>query len=164
MRGFLERLRHKKRLLKNHNKMIQKSIKNNGRSIPRQRSNQILKKSQSKKTNLGRLNAPSQMNIKGYDTSSDKNTTTGGGTNLNLNNLETNSNEEQLLRSNTEQLNVRPNLSDSGTTPSQDTGGGNILGGMFNKGAKGGAAAGLDWREYFQGDELDKAYQIVEVE
>jgi len=83
------------------------------------------------------------MNIKGYDTSSDKNTTSAGGTNQNLNNLETNSNEEQFLRSNTEQINVRPNLSDSGTTPSQDAGGG-----MFNKGAKG-PTAGLDWREYF---------------
>ena len=76
------------------------------------------------------------MKIKEYDTSSDKNTTTRGGTNLNLNNLETNINEEQLLRSNTEQINVRLNLSDSCTTPSQDTGGGNILGGMFNKVAK----------------------------
>lgn len=57
------------------------------------------------------------------------------------------------MRSNTEQVNFK-NLSDSG---SQDTG---ILTSFF------GNAAGkkADWREYFEDAELDKAYQIVEVE
>ena len=59
----------------------------------------------------------------------------------------------QLLRANTENF----KNSDSGNTNnSKDTG---ILGGMFGK-----QVLKQDWREYFGDEELDKAYQIVEVE
>jgi hypothetical protein len=61
------------------------------------------------------------------------------------------SDNEGLMRSNTEQINCK-NLSDSG---SQDTG---ILTSFFGNPKK------VDWREYFEDAELDKAYQIVEVE
>ena len=55
---------------------------------------------------------------------------------------------DQLLRSNTEQ--PKQNGSDSGSTE--------ILNSFF------GTAKKADWREYFEDAELDKAYQIVEVE
>ena len=80
-----------------------------------------------------------------------------------INNFES-SNEERLIRSNTEQIQYK-NLSDSGTTTkSQDTGDVlksiNVFGHQQTQAFK----PKMDWREYFQGDELDKAYQIVEVE
>ena len=54
------------------------------------------------------------------------------------------------MRSNTENI-IQKNLSSS---CSQDTG----IGSLF------GAQKKADWREYFEDTELDKAYQIVEVE
>jgi len=47
-------------------------------------------------------------------------------------------------------------------TGSKDTG--NILGSLSQFGGKKGLGLQANWREFFEGDELDKAYQIVEVE
>lgn len=70
------------------------------------------------------------------------------------------SSDDNFPRSNTEKL----KFSDSG---SQDTSGGNLLSSISMFGSKNNSGLKnnrLDWREYFDGDELDKAYQIVEVE
>lgn len=64
---------------------------------------------------------------------------------------------EGFVRSNTDQLKINAN-SDSGTVQSQDTGNLSIFGG------KNFARPKADWREFFEEQELDKAYQIVEVE
>ena len=76
-----------------------------------------------------------------------------------LNEFDSSGNEEHYNRSNTENVNV---LSDQNlSTKSQETGGPNslsIFGSKVNQKAK------LDWREYYEDAELDKAYQIVEVE
>lgn len=47
-------------------------------------------------------------------------------------------------------------------TGSKDTG--NILGSLSQFGGKKGLNLQANWREFFEGEELDKAYQIVEVE
>ena len=47
-------------------------------------------------------------------------------------------------------------------TGSKDTG--NILGSLSQFGGKRGLNLQANWREFFEGEELDKAYQIVEVE
>ena len=104
-------------------------------------------------------NPPSQVNILGFDSSSDGGTRgTVGGMNNKLNEFDSSGNEEHYNRSNTENVNV---LSDQNlSTKSQETGANSlsIFGSKVNQKAK------LDWREYFEDAELDKAYQIVEVE
>ena len=105
------------------NKMISHSnsrsnIAGEQSGIKRQRSNQVLANSSAKRLKLSRHNAPSQANLpgggnkakggtvvnrQGYDTSSDggAKATAGGTTQLN-NAFGDSSNDEQLMRSNTE--------------------------------------------------------------
>ena len=110
------------------------------------------------------MKPPSQMNLQvGYDTSSDGGMNGTAAQTTNVNNFES-SNDDPLMRSNTEKLNGK-NLSDSGqmsNTNSKDTG--NIMGSLSQFGGKKNVNLKADWREYFQDEELDKAYQIVEVE
>jgi hypothetical protein len=104
------------------------------------------------------------MNLQvGYDTSSDGGMKGTAAATTQIHNFES-SNDDPLMRSNTEKLDGK-NLSDSGqmsNTNSKDTG--NIMGSLSQFGGKKNLNLKADWREYFEGEELDKAYQIVEVE
>jgi hypothetical protein len=69
-----------------------------------------------------------------------------------------------MMRSYIEKL-YEKNLSDSGqisNTNSKDTS--NIMGSMIEFGGKKNLNLKAGWREYFEREDLDKAYQIVEVE
>mmetsp|Transcript_34725 Transcript_34725/g.53303 ORF Transcript_34725/g.53303 Transcript_34725/m.53303 type:complete len:90 (-) Transcript_34725:4452-4721(-) len=75
---------------------------------------------------------------------------------------------DSILRSNTEQITQPKNLSDSGGTTNKSQGdnmGGSMLGnllgglpGLGGSGSKPGSNPRLNWREYFEGEELEKAY------
>lgn len=70
------------------------------------------------------------------------------------------------MRSNTEQVNF-VNLSDGKTDGQNSSANGKDSGGLASLsvfGNKNHTKPRLDWREYFEDTELDKAYQIVEVE
>jgi len=139
----------------------------------------VLGNSSSKKIRFGRANAPSQMNLKaggsgagksggtgGFDTSSDGGMkgTAAGTTNINNPDrpwMDT-SNDDQLMRSNTEQLPMK-NLSDSSITKKSIESGG-ILGSVSMFGHLTKDKNKLEWRNFFDEEELDRAYQIVEVE
>lgn len=77
---------------------------------------------------------------------------------MKLEDLDT-SNDDHLMRSNTEQVNFA-NLSD-GKTDGQNS---SAAGSLSVFGSRNHIKPRRDWREYFEDTELDKAYQIVEVE
>ena len=72
-----------------------------------------------------------------------------------LNHEQGSSNDEDFLRSNTEQI---AKHSDTITSHRSHEAWPNHLSSVMQQKQR------MDWREYFEGEELDKAYQIVEVE
>lgn len=129
----------------------------------------------SKKIRYSKANIPSQTNLQvesrtgqsggtagGFETSSDGQVKgTAAGTSKN-NNLDS-SNDDQLMRANTEQ--IPQNFSDSSITKISIESGGNITGnksGIFGQLNK--EPFKMEWRNFFEEDELNRAYQIVEVE
>ena len=85
------------------------------------------------------------QNRAGYDTSSD------GGGKATAGTIKQDSSDDMLLRANTEQI----QLSDSGLTP--DSREGNSLFG-FSKKSNFTGIQKLAWRDFFEGEELDRAY------
>lgn len=179
IRGFLAKIAVNKKREELMKKKQRPNIINNIRSrqesgsnsMKRQRSNHILANS-SKKFKYSKANLPSQSNLKaemrtgqsggtgGFETSSDggvKGTATGTSKHNNLDS----SNDDQLMRANTEQ--IPQNFSDTSITKiSIESTGNASRSGIFGQLRK--DPIRMEWRNFFEEDELNRAYQIVEVE
>lgn len=153
IRGFLQRKAYRKRVEKRSGK-LDYGPAGKSANIPRMNSNQVLKeKSQGRRVSK----KPNKDKLKLHcDTSSDnalRNAATPGTGKLN--NEQGSSNDEDFLRANTEQI---AKQSDTITSHRSHEAGPNLLSSAMQQKQR------MDWREYFEGEELDKAYQIVEVE